>query len=763
MAVIACHAATGVLAPVQKAFTGWSLRQLPAPDAREVLFLAIDEASIESLGPWPWPRELHARLIDRLTEAEAGAVAYTVPWNGAEPREALNQLSRLAEAVAADPTLAEHAELTGWMQQSQVLLDGDSRLAESLTQNRRTVLAVGPSASPDAGWPLASLASAAAGVGHVDLPPDAEDGVVHALPLLEQRGDRWLPALSLAAVAAWRREAITHLHWRRDGLGGRFAALGEWRWPLDAEGRIEPIWPAVAGPANNGPWIAQWSAAALLAGKLPPGGLKDRLVVVGLQTPDPAAGWRVTVTGDHSTAYLVAATAAALIHGNVLARPGWAGITSGALLLAVLACTVAGLPRLHPRSRLAATVLATTLMLACAHLVVIALRTEIPVVLPISTLLAGHLAIAWVRRPAAAPTAAASSTAAPFARPAAPAPAAAPAPPAPAPVQADAGTAPTAPIPLRAEPLPRWSGPAPGRMLGRFELLQEIGRGAMGRVYRARHVDSGETVAVKTLALAREFDGFALQEAQLRFQREALAASRLQHPDIVRTLATGDREGLVWIAMELLEGHDLVRHTTDGKLLPVPVVLDICARIAAALAHAHAHGVVHRDIKPANVMVNLDPSHRHRPSVKVTDFGIARITDAARTRTGLVLGSPSYMSPEHLAGRTVDGRSDLYSLGVLLFQLLTGQLPFQGSNVAELMHAVANQPAPDVRQLRPRLPEIVSNIVTLALEKRPELRYADGLQMAHDLRSVTALWPPMWAPEPAGAAARTAGQTSTTV
>ena len=122
------------------------------------------------------------------------------------------------------------------------------------------------------------------------------------------------------------------------------------------------------------------------------------------------------------------------------------------------------------------------------------------------------------------------------------------------------------------------------------------------------------------------------------------------------------------------------------------------------------------------------------------------------------------MSPEHLAGRAADGRSDLYSLGVVLFQMLTGQLPFQGSSVAELMHAVAHQPAPDVRDLRPRLPEAVSNIVALALEKRPELRYADGLQMAADLRSVAALWPPMWAAPVAGREPAPApGQASTTV
>jgi serine/threonine-protein kinase len=277
--------------------------------------------------------------------------------------------------------------------------------------------------------------------------------------------------------------------------------------------------------------------------------------------------------------------------------------------------------------------------------------------------------------------------------------------------------------------------------LGGFQLGHEIGRGAMGRVYQAQVVESGEAVAVKTLALAREFEGFALQEARIRFQREALAALRLRHPDIVQVIDAGEDQGYAWIAMELLPGHDLVRYTLSHNLLPVPEVLEICARVAGALSHAHAQGVVHRDIKPANVMYLPETG-----AVKVTDFGIARITDAARTRTGLVLGSPSYMSPEHLAGGMVDGRSDLYSLGVVLFQLLTGVLPVQGHSMADLMRAVAQTPAPDVRSLRPRLPEAVANIVSLALEKRVELRYADAREMETDLRLVRGLWERRGAP-----------------
>jgi eukaryotic-like serine/threonine-protein kinase len=270
--------------------------------------------------------------------------------------------------------------------------------------------------------------------------------------------------------------------------------------------------------------------------------------------------------------------------------------------------------------------------------------------------------------------------------------------------------------------------------LGPYRLGRELGRGAMGRVYLAHDTDTGQEVAVKTLALAREFEGYALQEARQRFHLEAEAARRLQHPDIVRVLKTGEEHGVAYIAMERLTGHDLTQHLRPSSLLPLATVVAIGTRVATALAHAHALGVVHRDIKPANVMIDLV-----RGQVKVTDFGIARISGASRTRTGLILGSPSYMSPEQIAGRQVDGRSDLYALGVLMFHMLTGELPLSGHTVTALMGAIANTPAPDVRSLRPSVPEALADVLGILLDKRPELRYPDGLELATDLHLISSM------------------------
>ena len=174
-------------------------------------------------------------------------------------------------------------------------------------------------------------------------------------------------------------------------------------------------------------------------------------------------------------------------------------------------------------------------------------------------------------------------------------------------------------------------------------------------------------------------------------------------------------------------------------------MVSIAARVAEALDYAHAHNVVHRDIKPANIMYDSATD-----TVKVTDFGIARITDSSKTRTGLVLGTPSFMSPEQLAGKKVDGRADLYALGVTLFQLLTGTLPLRGESMTELMHKIANVEAPDIRTLRPELSAALAQVVARALQKRPEARYQTGRQIAEDLRQAAVASGP--APMPEGEA-----------
>jgi eukaryotic-like serine/threonine-protein kinase len=268
-------------------------------------------------------------------------------------------------------------------------------------------------------------------------------------------------------------------------------------------------------------------------------------------------------------------------------------------------------------------------------------------------------------------------------------------------------------------------------MLGRYQVEKELGKGAMGVVYLGKDPKIGRVVAIKTMALSQEFEGDELTDARERFFREAETAGRLQHPHIVTIYDAGEEHDLAYIAMEFLKGRDLVDYCKDGNLLSMQRVVSVVERVASALAYAHKNSVVHRDIKPANVMYEHSSD-----TVKVTDFGIARITDSSKTKTGLVLGTPSFMSPEQIAGKKVDGRSDLYSLGVMLFQMLAGVLPFRGESMAELMYKIANEEAPDIRIIRPEIPQKLADVVAMSLSKRVETRYQDGDQFAADLRAV---------------------------
>ena len=268
-------------------------------------------------------------------------------------------------------------------------------------------------------------------------------------------------------------------------------------------------------------------------------------------------------------------------------------------------------------------------------------------------------------------------------------------------------------------------------MLGRYEVEKELGKGAMGIVYLGKDPKISRVVAIKTLALAQEFEEDELEEVKQRFFREAETAGRLNHPNIVTIYDAGEEHDLAYIAMEFLKGHDLARYCKPDNLLDPRLVLSIVLRAAEGLDYAHQQNVVHRDIKPANIMYEPESD-----TVKITDFGIARITDSSKTKTGMVLGTPSYMSPEQLAGKRVDGRSDLFSLGVMLYQLLSGSLPFKADSMASLMFKITNEEAPDVRTIRAEIPAPLATVINKAMTKDVEQRYQTGAEFASDLRAL---------------------------
>jgi serine/threonine-protein kinase len=268
--------------------------------------------------------------------------------------------------------------------------------------------------------------------------------------------------------------------------------------------------------------------------------------------------------------------------------------------------------------------------------------------------------------------------------------------------------------------------------LGRYEIIGELGKGAMGLVYKAHDPIIDRILAIKTISLSLAMD--EREEYEARFFQEARAAGRLNHPNIITVYDVGKSGDVAYIVLEYLEGRELSEILTKEKQLPIHQILDIVKQVAQGLIYAHEHGVVHRDIKPTNIMVKSDSQ------VKITDFGIARMTSSAvQTQTGMVLGTPKYMSPEQVLGKPIDQRSDIFSLGVMLFEMLTQTSPFVGDTLNEIMFQTININPPSPSSINTRLPARLDIIVAKALEKEPNERYQSAREFASDLSNAAIL------------------------
>lgn len=275
--------------------------------------------------------------------------------------------------------------------------------------------------------------------------------------------------------------------------------------------------------------------------------------------------------------------------------------------------------------------------------------------------------------------------------------------------------------------------PPPFTHLGRYRVVSELGRGAMGVVYLAEDESLQRQVAVKTLLLPEEENSAERRNLEARFIQEAKAAGGLNHPGIITIHDLGREGDWLYIAMERLEGTELKDRLLAGPI-PLDEALDIAHQVASALAAAHARGVVHRDIKPGNIML-LPGGH-----AKIMDFGIARMKSSdVRTQSGTMMGSPKYMSPEQVGGHPVDHRTDIFSLGSLLYEMVSGQPAFSGANLGELLNSIMRAAPPSLLEVRPDVPAAVDAVIARAMQKNPRARYQDAAEMAVDLAQCRAM------------------------
>lgn len=265
--------------------------------------------------------------------------------------------------------------------------------------------------------------------------------------------------------------------------------------------------------------------------------------------------------------------------------------------------------------------------------------------------------------------------------------------------------------------------------LGRYKIIKEIGHGAMGVVYEAKDPLIDRIVAIKTINL-QDLTPEERKEYEARFYLEARSGGRLSHPNIVTIHDLGESEGVPYIAMELMEGRELQNLLKGEQLLPIKETLNIVIQVAAGLAYAHEHGIVHRDIKPSNIMV-LKGNR-----VKIADFGIARMDSwKLNTTHGKLLGSPHYMSPEQVSSHSIDQRSDIFSVGTLLYRMLSGQVPFSGNNTHSITYKIVNEEPQKPSSLNPEIPDMLDSIVLKCLSKNPDDRYQNAIELADDLRA----------------------------
>ncbi len=803
------HLSTDFIGTLERRFYDFASTSTTRQPSDRIAVIAIDDQSIANIGRWPWPRDVHAKLIDQLSAAKAKTVVHTAFFFEPQVDPGLVFIRKMKSALGSTTDVGAVNEQIGTLiAEAESALDTDAILAASLEKAGNvlvpSVFTLGEQqGKPDNPLPAYALKSAlddpngfsvsamrgqqpielignaAAGIGHLNQFPDV-DGAVRVEPLLVNYYGKAVP--SMALLAAWKSLNLGPSDIKLNP--GESVQIGKLRVRTDESALMLPQF---YRGHDGKPAFAVDSFYDVLTGKIPASKYADKIVIIGATAAGVGVQFPVPGYSGLSPAETVAHITSSILNEHFIVQPSWSVWASLGAVLLIAAYVIAGVPRLSAGKAATFTFALFVLLLAAEFGLLSTAATWIKLVFPATALVLGHLALTTKRflmteagkvksdeesaetnrmmglalqgqgqldmafdRFRRVPMADAVmgnlySLALDFERKR----------------QFNKAEAVYQHMAAfdpdykdlkaklnRAKNLSETvmlggGGAHPGGtmlldggavekpMLGRYQVEKELGKGAMGVVYLGKDPKIGRVVAIKTMALSQEFAGDELIDARERFFREAETAGRLQHQNIVTIFDAGEEHDLAFIAMEFLKGSDLADFCKGGQLLPVTKVLSIVARVAEALAYAHTQNVVHRDIKPANIMYE-----RESDTVKVTDFGIARITDSSKTKTGLVLGTPSFMSPEQLAGKKVDGRSDLYSLGVMLYQMLAGVLPFRGDSMSELMFKIANEEAADIRIIRPELPENLANVVALALSKRPETRYQTGDQFAADLLAV---------------------------
>ncbi|UCH48029.1 MAG: CHASE2 domain-containing protein [Betaproteobacteria bacterium] len=784
--------------------------------SRRVAVIGIDDQSIANIGRWPWSRDVHAEMIDRLSFSGPKAVGYMSFFFEPQQDPGLHYIDRLIEVYESLPP-EEQTNLNEFayvLAEAENALNSDRRLSASIYSARNVALPMlfqlgEPRGKPDAALPdqvlsnqlsnvvdrtgaaeqyyfptpasaaaapLTDIAFGANAIGHLNSIPDV-DGSTRTEALVLRYFDQYYPSFSLMLAAQALNIGPEDIEVRL----GEGVRLGNLAVETDPFLHMSTYF---YKDRRDAPAFQVDSFYDVLTGRIPAEKYRDKIVLVGA-TASGVGTYQVTpVSPAMAPVLTLAHTVSSILEEDFFRAPTWATWAQLSAYVFISLYIIVLLPRLSAAPAAAMTLALLFALLATHYVLMTVQLTWLKLMSSAVLLVVGHLALVTKRfivtergKLKSDMESAESNRMLGLAFQGQ--------------GQLDMAFDKFRQVPLnqklmdnlfslaldferkrqfnKAEAVyqhmasfdPDYRDVAKRRerakqmsetvilgggsthpggsmalqagtekpMLGRYQVEKELGKGAMGVVYVGRDPKIGRIVAIKTVALSEEFDGDELEAVKRRFFREAETAGRLNHPHIVTIYDAGEEHDLAYIAMEFLKGSDLVAYCKPDNLLPIPEVLSLVERVAEALDYAHQHNVVHRDIKPANIMWD-----RATDSVKVTDFGIARITDSSKTKTGMVLGTPSHMSPEQLAGEKITGQSDLYSLGVTLYQLTCGKLPFEAGSMAQLMYKISNEEPENIQSVNPAVPARLAAVIGQALAKDVSRRFRSGHEMAQALR-----------------------------
>lgn len=663
--------------------------------------VAIDDASLARVGRWPWPRTKIADLINRLSEAGAKIIAVDIVFlsvqgektNGSDQlfgeatRRAGNVILPFYFTLGNPKKGAKNADIASpFAAASFLLFDDPKKFTDFPPPSANEIFAPPP-----------EISQGAKALGHINVLPDT-DGKVRWDPLIIEYGGHYYPSFSLQVAAS----ALGLLRGDITVRVGHSIRLGNKKIPTNPQGMM------LLNYYGDNQTFPYHSSADVLAGKTPAETFKEKVVFVGVTAAGMSAGAHDLMATPFSNQFpgveKHAHEVASVLQGRFISRPTWASFGEFGLIWGMGLLLTFLLPKVRPTYQFATSLI---VLLALGGLMIAAIfqGTWIKIFFPGLLVILQYVAVTARRAPMVQKetTRATDLTG----------------------IVHDEDE-----LPGVADRATRPEAAGSVQKIGRYEILGELGHGAMGVVYKGRDPIIDRLVAIKTIRFDRFYEEQEIQNLKERFFKEAQAAGQLIHPNIVTVFDVGENKGLSFMTMEYIEGESLSQFTARDRLLPPEKVLTIIIEAAEALDFAHRRGIVHRDVKPANIM--LTPTGQ----VKVMDFGIAKLPTSTLTQTGSILGTPSYMSPEQINGLDLDGRSDLFSLGSVFYELLTGTKPFKGETLSALSNQITQGTPQPVSRTNPDIPPSCDEILLQALAKAPQNRFQSGKDMAEALKKI---------------------------